>query len=197
MRPFIPFLIFTFFLTGCSFSDFNLKQNQQKEGVDFKELTGKLISYPFCQKIIHNDTLYVTDFVNESNLENRSELGFLLANALKVNILKPSCTKNVSLKTFNLGKNLKVGHNGVKILTREFQNIQIHDIENDKQIVVGSYVITTHQIILFVKLINLQDGNTISSNTYASPITDEILDLEGILEIQNDNETKIRKPFHL
>lgn len=187
------FLFFIFF-TGCSVT--NIAPNDYHENVtDFKFLTSKLISSSFCNKINQNTTLYVTDFVNESNLENKSELGFLLSNELKVNILKSGCTKNVTIKTFDLGNSLKIGQNGSKILTRDFQQLKIQNIEDDKQMAVGSYIITNKQLILFLKLINLRDGDTVISSTGSSPLTSEIKDLEGMENV--DDTPYIRKPFHL
>ncbi len=184
-----------FFFSGCSVGSLNNVDSTSESVTDFKFLTSKLVSSSFCDKINSNTSLYVTDFVNESNLDNKSELGFLLSNELKVNILKSNCTKNVAIKTFNLGSNLKIGQNGAKILTRDLQQLKIQNIEDDKQIVVGSYVITNKQIILFLKLINLQNGDTIISSTSSSLLTSEIKDLEGMENV--DNTPYIRKPFHL
>lgn len=184
-----------FFFSGCSVGSLNNVDSTSESVTDFKFLTSKLVSSSFCEKINSNTSLYVTDFVNESNLDNKSELGFLLSNELKVNILKSNCTKNVAIKTFNLGSNLKIGQNGAKILTRDLQQLKIQNIEDDKQIVVGSYVITNKQLILFLKLINLQNGDTIISSTSSSLLTSEIKDLEGIENV--DNTPYIRKPFHL
>lgn len=184
-----------FFFSGCSVGSLNNVDSTSESVTDFKFLTSKLVSSSFCEKINSNTSLYVTDFVNESNLDNKSELGFLLSNELKVNILKSNCTKNVAIKTFNLGSNLKIGQNGAKILTRDLQQLKIQNIEDDKQIVVGSYVITNKQLILFLKLINLQNGDTIISSTSSSLLTSEIKDLEGMENV--DNTPYIRKPFHL
>lgn len=184
-----------FFFSGCSVGSLNNVSSTSESVTDFKFLTSKLVSSAFCEKINSNTSLYVTDFVNESNLDNKSELGFLLSNELKVNILKSNCTKNVAIKTFNLGSNLKIGQNGAKILTRDLQQLKIQNIEDDKQIVVGSYVITNKQLILFLKLINLQNGDTIISSTSSSLLTSEIKDLEGMENV--DNTPYIRKPFHL
>ncbi|MDD2699292.1 MAG: FlgO family outer membrane protein [Arcobacteraceae bacterium] len=189
----LPF-IFVFF-TGCSTRAVNNTNGYHEEVTDFKFLTSKLLPNSFCNKINSNTTLYVTDFVNESNLDNKSELGFLLSNELKVNILKNGCTKNVAIKTFNLGSSLKIGQNGAKILTRDLQQLKTQNIEDDKQMAVGSYIITNKQIILFLKLINLQNGDTIVSSSSSSPLTSEIKELEGMKNV--DDSPYIRKPFHL
>jgi len=193
------FKYFSFLLvisfSGCSIGTVNNTNDYHESVTDFKFLTSKLTPSSFCDKINSNTTLYVTDFVNESNLDNKSELGFLLSNELKVNILKNSCTKNVAIKTFNLGSNLKIGQNGVKILTRDLQQLKIQNIEDDKQMAVGTYIITNKQLILFLKLINLQNGDTITTSTSTSTLTSEIKDLEGMENV--DKTPYIRKPFHL
>ncbi|MBI3874331.1 MAG: hypothetical protein HY307_04950 [Arcobacter sp.] len=169
--------------------------NTKNDSTDFRLLTTNLLPTTFCNKITPNSTLYVTDFVNESNLDNQSELGFLLSNELKVNLLKNNCSKNVMIKTFDLAQNLKMGRNGAKILTRELSKLKTQSIEDDKQIVIGSYSLTNKKIILFVKLVNLKDGNTIASNSSSDELTDEIKELEGIKDL--DNSQSIKKPFHL
>jgi hypothetical protein len=191
---YFSFTLFLFF-SGCSVGTVNSANNYNESITDFKFITSKLVSSSFCEKINSNTTLYVTDFVNESNLDNKSELGFLLSNELKVNILRSSCTKNVTIKTFNLGSSLKIGQNGAKILTRDLQQLKTQHLEDDKQMAVGSYIITNKQLILFLKLINLHNGDTIISSTSSSLLTSEIKDLEGMENVENT--PYIRKPFHL
>lgn len=184
-----------FLFGGCVSNSLDKSNSFHEVTTDFKFITSKLTTSDFCNKITNNTTLYVTDFVNESNLDNKSQLGFLLSNELKVNLLKSSCTKNVAIKTFNLGNNLKIGENGTKILTRDLKQLKVQNIEDDKQIAVGTYIITNKQFILFLKLINLKDGDTIVSSTSSSALTSEIQELEGVKNV--DNTPYIRKPFHL
>lgn len=190
----LSILLITIFFSGCIFQG-SLPQIKNEDSTDFRFLTTQLVSNSFCSKINQNSTLYVTDFVNESNLENKSELGFLLSNELKVAILRSGCTKNVAIKTFNLAQNLKIGQNGAKILTRDLNQLKTQTIEDDKQIAIGSYSITNKKLILFVKLVNLKDGNTIATNSSQTEITTEIRELEGFKEIRETPE--IKAPFHL
>ena len=192
LKYLIPFIVILF--SGCSAGTVN-NTTSSEEITNFKFITSKLLSNSFCNKISPNTTLYVTDFVNESNLDNQSQLGFLLSNELKVNILKNGCTQNVAIKTFNLANNLKIGQNGAKILTRDLQQLKTQNIEDDKQIAVGTYVITNKQIILFLKLINLQNGNTITSSSSSAYLTSEIKELEGMKNVEE--KPYIRTPLHL
>ena len=181
-------------LSGCSFTSFE-KENEANSTTNFAYITKQLASHNICSKINNNTVLYLTDFVNETNLDNRSELGFLLSNQLKVNILKNDCAKNVSIKTFNLGQNLKIGQNGSKILTRDLKNLKTQSLEDDKQIAIGTYAITSNQLILFLKLVDLEESNTIASSSTTTKVTNEILELEG-LDMEQE-QPYIQTPFHL
>jgi hypothetical protein len=177
--------------SGCLSSIFVQKDINQK--TDFKLLTYSL-SQPICSKIKPNKPLYVIDFVNESNLKNRSELGFLLSNETKVNILRDNCQKNISIKSLSLSKNLKIGKDGSSILSRDLKDLKLKDFQDNLQILAGSYMLTKNQLILFLKLIDLKTNNTISSTTKSTLITNEIKELEGI---NTDTTPTIYKPFHL
>jgi len=181
------------FFSACS-----SKNNLDKQ-TNFNNVTKKLI-YPLCKDIYEHKILYVTDFVNETNLQNKSKLGFLLSNNLKVNILSKSCTKSNVIKSFELGDSLKIGSDGSRIFTRKVEDLAVKDLDNDNQMFVGTYIFTSKQLILYLKLINLNTNNIISSNTLSLNITDEIRDLEGLKtsqDIKEENKNHIYRPFHL
>jgi hypothetical protein len=193
----ILLLIITIF-TSCS----NKLQNLDKQ-TNFLNITNKLVK-PLCKDIYPHKVLYITDFVNETYLQNKSKLGFLLSNNLKVNILDRSCTTSNVIKSFELGDNVKIGSEGSRIFTRKLDDLATKAIDENNQIFVGTYIFTSKQLILYLKLINLNTKNIISSNTVSIPITDEIKDLEGLktsYDIIKDNKMKstnrIYKPFHL
>jgi hypothetical protein len=193
MRKFL--FVFTIILvfTGCI--AYKKDNDFTKRSTNFSLLVNKL-SKTICSSIDKNSILYVTDFVNETNLKNISQLGFLLSNELKVDILRKSCAKNVSLKEFQLAKNLQIGKQGSRVLTRDLNKIKIKNLQDDKQILVGSYMLTKKQLIVFLKLINLKSGNSVSSSSVSTPLTQEIQELEGINTTKKIN-TIIYKPFHL
>lgn len=186
-------IISTVFFTGCVPLPFK-KAHSLNKTTNFKALTNQLASIKICKQIDRNSTIYLSDFVNEKDLQNPSQLGFLLSNNLKVSILRHSCTRNVHIKSFELAQTLRVNHSGMKILTRDLKKMKTTSIEDDKKILVGSYIFTQKQLILFLKLINLNDGNIIATNTISTPITNEIKDLEGI---ETNIEPPIYTPFHL
>ncbi len=212
---FLAFL-FSFFLNGC-FSDAvtvhtpsisndfylnniyldNEEKNYDaiynKKKTNFFALTHYLIE-PICQKIESNKILYVTDFVNESNFSNKSQLGFLLSNNLKVNVLDNYCKKDIEIKSFELAENLKIGGDGSKILSRKLMELRIKNLDDCNQILVGTYIFTKKQVIFYLKLINLESGNIVSSNYIATPLTFELEELEGM---HNSAKPFIFKPLHL
>lgn len=181
---------FIFLFSGC-IPISNTPQQDRK--TNFSNLSKKL-ALRVCKSIKPYSTVYITDFVNESNLKNISQLGFLLSNELKVNILKESCTTKVNLKNLQLAKTLKIGNHGARILTRDFSKIKVKNIADNNQILVGTYILTNNQFILFLKLINIKDSSTIASSSVSTPITNEIKELEGI---ETHTEPYIYTPFHL
>jgi len=183
-------LVIVILFSGC-ISMSNLPQKDRK--TNFSLLSYKLASR-VCENIKPNSTLYITDFVNESNFKNISQLGFLLSSELKVNILKSSCTTNVTVKNLQLSKTLKIGNHGTRILTRDFSNIKVKNIKDNNQMLVGTYMMTKNQFIVFLKLINLKDSSTISSSSVSTPITNEIKELEGI---DTTDEPYVYTPLHI
>jgi hypothetical protein len=189
---FIPFLI-VFFFTSCSQKYGEREQtiyNYKKH--DFFRLTDSLVK-PICNEIKPHKILYITDFVNESNLNNHSQLGFLLSNNLKVSVLKDNCTNHNVIKSFELAQNIKIGGDGSKVLSRKLQELATQNIDKSNQILVGSYIFTQKQVIFYLKLINLKSGNIIASNYIQTPLTLELETLEGI----QPKAPIIHQPFHL
>ena len=191
MRISLSIFIISLLFNGCTI--LNTPKDTSNLTTKFSFLS-KRLSSNICPKIKNNSTLYVTDFVNESNLQNISQLGFLLSNELKVNILKNNCTNKVSIKNLQLSKSLQIGKQGTRILTRNLKNLKTKNLKDDRQILVGTYMITKKQLILFLKLINLKDGNTIATSSIATIMTDEIKELDGI---NTNTDPIIYKPFHL
>ena len=167
--------------------------------IDFKDITYDLTKN-ICSKLDREKVIYITDFVNEDNLKNQSKLGFLLANQTKVNLQDESCASNILIQDLQLADNLKISKHGSRILTRDINELKVLDIKEDKKILTGSYIITSNQIILFLKLINLDDGTTISSTTTSRILNDEFKQLEGLKtskDEKKENRNNIYRPFHL
>ena len=165
------------FFTSCSNSLSSLYSSDNS--INFSNFTNSLTKN-ICHKIEDNSVVFITDFVNESNLQNKSQLGFLLSNELKVNILNPNCTNNIAIKELQIAKHIKIGDNGTRILTRQSDELKASSVLDDNLALVGTYIITQKQIIIFLKLIDLNTSQTISSSSATRKITQEIKSLEGI-----------------
>jgi TolB-like protein len=117
--------------------------------------------------------IYVTDFVNLEELENHSELGFLLSDELKT-----QASQHVGIYAVEYAKHMKIGANGTKLFTRDLNEIKNVKIDQNSYALVGTYAFTQRQLILYTKLIRLKDGVIIRSSTKATSLTDEIIHLE-------------------
>lgn len=194
------FIFFSFLFISCV-DQFNY-DNQDKDYTNFTSIVDSLTS-PICDKLEDDSIVYITDYVNEKDLKNRSQLGFVLSSQTKVSILKASCSNDIKLQDLQLAKNLRIGQNGSRILTRDINSLKNTNIKDDKQLLAGSYIITNKQILFFLKLINLRTGNIISSSTTSRKISSEIKALEGIKERKKvqkkvmEKDSDIYTPIHL
>ncbi len=165
-----------FLFSGCALSSSN-------NNVDFND-----ISKEITKDLKTSSILYITDFVNIASLENTSQLGFILASNTKVAILNNDTNtdtndkkaKKTIIKELTIGKNIKIGKQGIKLLSRELSKLKTTKILANSQVLVGTYAITSKQLIVYLKLINLDTDELLFSKTTSVPITDEILELEGI-----------------
>ena len=199
----ITILLSLFFISCGNFPTYTSKVSKYfvnpETSIDFKDITYDLTK-KLCSKIQKEELVYITDFVNESDLKNHSKLGFLLANQTKVNIQDEQCNPNILIQDLQLANSMKLSKNGSRILTRNIKDTKVRNINEDKKILAGSYIITTNQIILFLKLINLEDGTTIASTTTTRILNDEFKQLEGLKtskDEKKENINNIYKPFHL
>lgn len=188
MQKIIFTLIALFIFTGCSIKESTNGDSYKftyihSTGVtNFQQLTKNLLRdlCPTLLDIKEHKTriqpLYVTDFVNIKDLDNKSQLGFLLSDELKTNITQ-ECNWPVSQIEYS--KYLKIGKSGVKVLTRDVEELKTKKLNMNTYILVGTYAITQRQLIVYLKLINLKDGVILKAATKRVTLTDEIIDLEG------------------
>jgi TolB-like protein len=134
-----------------------------------KQSEGKLKRY-----LMKDDVVLVSDFVNLDRLENRSKLGFLLSDHLKNSLLK----RDIIVRQVELGKQFQIGKHGFSLLTRNQRDISSTDVDN-KYAIVGTYSITTENLVVFIKLIDITNGNILSSANARTSVDDEIIDLEN------------------
>lgn len=132
------------------------------------------------KNIASDDIVLVSDFVNLDKLKNRSKLGFLLSEHLK-NALS---NRNVIVREVELRSDFEYGKTGFNLLTRKQKNINKKFVDG-RLAVVGTYSITTQSSIVFVKLIDITNGNILSSASGSTLLDDEIIELETVPQRQN------------
>lgn len=146
---------------------------------DFNSLINQLIiktSARLDKYLLNDEVVLVSDFVNIDKLENRSKLGFLLSEHLKDALL----TRGIIVRQVELGENFTIGKGGLNLLTRQQQRINKKTVDENKYAVVGTYTITTEALIVFVKLIDITNGNILASANSRTSVDNEILELEGL-----------------
>lgn len=186
MSKIISISIFIIFFTGCSLinsnkDSFKLKYYQSTGVTDFHLLTQELLNdlAPAILEIKSEkqviSPLYVTDFVNIKNLQNRSQLGFILSDELKTNI-----TQDVNWPIYQIefNKYLKVGSGGTRLLSRDISDLKYRNMDENTYGLIGTYAITQRQLLLYLKLINLENGIILKSATKRLNLTDELIHLE-------------------
>lgn len=178
--------VFSIFLfTACSTSVKDLVSINHKNlaGTNsFHSLVNSLVEKQekkLLKNIASDDVVLVSDFVNLDKLKNRSKLGFLLSEHLK-NALS---NRNVIVREVELSSEFEYGKTGLNVLTRKQKNINKKFVEG-RFAVVGTYSITTQSLIVFVKLIDVRNGNILSSASGSTLLDDEIKELETIPQRQ-------------
>ena len=179
---------------GCTLPDTSSVLSGVKSftQTDFTRLSSSIVD-DVCQDISKDELekdFYVIDFVNIEDLENDSQLGFVLSNQLKSDLLK-SC-KGITVKELELGKNIKLGRNGSKILTRELDEIKSKVVDEHSNLVIGTYAITSENLMIFVKVVDLATGIIKSSSTVNTALTQEIMGLEGYTPQQTQSQSNTR-----
>lgn len=183
MRQFNFILILIFTFNGCGLikdntDSFKFKYLHSTSVTDFDNLTENLLNQ-LCSTIqeprISSKPIYVVDFVNLQELENHSELGFLLSDELKTHVTQ-KC--NIPVYALEYAKYLKIGANGTKLLSRNINELSNTKIKQTAYALVGTYAFTQRQLILYLKLIDLKNGIILKSATHKTTLTDEIINLE-------------------
>jgi len=164
--------LFALFISACA------SLSLDTQATNYEVLISKLVSKSskkIEKTITAKDILLVSDFVNLEKLENRSKLGFILSNMLKNEL---SSKYNITIKEVELAKHFKIGSQGFKILSRRSQEID-NNIGSSEYVLVGTYSITPKQLILFIKLVDIYNGNILTSSTIRTKTTNEIIQLES------------------
>ena len=171
------------FFTSCVY------KNPINGSKDFNLIISQLVdksAIKIKRNISVGDVILVSDFVNLDRLKNKSQLGFLLSSVLKDRL----SSLDIVIREIELGKEFELGQSGFNLLTREKEKIASDKVVNIKYAVVGTYSISNKSLDLFIKLIDIQNGNILSSSYERTEVDDEILNLEGIVE----QKTNVNSP---
>ncbi len=177
----------------------NIDKSKYELSTDFKLLTDALVKNmsrkirrisPYSYNV---ETFIITDFVNVNYLNNKSNLGFVLSSELKASLSQKF--SDISIEELTLGKDIKIGSNGVKLLTREVKELKQKSFNRNKYFLVGTYAITNKKLMLFLRLVDYSGNKVITSASINTPITREITDLES--DKDGDNVQKIYAPLVL
>ena len=112
------------------------------------------------------EKLIVTDFVDLNSLENRTPMGYILSNSVKNALVN---SKKIKIIEAELSKNFKISQSGLRVLTRDIDDIKNKNFNVDKAIA-GTYTYNDVEIIIFIKLIDLKNGIIEGSYTKSLPI---------------------------
>lgn len=183
MRQLSIILISFFLFNGCAVinentDSFKFKYLHLTTTTNFTNLTENLLEQlcPTIQEVNKSATpLYIVDFTNLKDLENHSELGFMLSDELKTQVTQ-MC--NMPIYALEYAKFLKIGSKGTKLFTRKLDELNNKKVNKNTYALVGTYAFTQRQLILYLKLIDLRTGVIIKAATQETLITDEIIELE-------------------
>ncbi len=106
----------------------------------------------------------VTEFVDLTSLENHSKFGYVLSNSIKNSIIAEIKADVIEAE---VSKYFKLSANGLKVLTRDTDAIRSDNL-NVKHAVAGTYTYTDKEAVVFVKLVNLENG--IIEGSYAKTL---------------------------
>ncbi|WP_418184616.1 FlgO family outer membrane protein [Aliarcobacter vitoriensis] len=192
LRIAFSFVILSLFFSSCSY------KNPITKVTNFHSMISDMVdkSAPKIKSNIRlGEVVLVSDFVNLDNLENRSQLGFLLSNILKDRI----SSLDIIIREIELGKEFEFGPSGFNLLTREYGKILSNKVQS-RYALVGTYSISNKSLNLFIKLIDINNGNILSSSFARTDLDDEILALEGQDEGRDKKEKlkqRVNKPLVL
>ncbi len=141
--------------------------------VNYQALTDEAVDEIFDDIYDLPKDIIVTEFVDLTSLENQTKLGYVLSNSIK-----NSLTNELDMKVIEaeVSKYFKLSANGLKILSRDIRKIRTDNI-NVKHAIAGTYTATDSEVIVFIKLVNLQTGLIEGSYSKTLPMNCAMLQL--------------------
>lgn len=182
MRNFFIYIFIFFNFQGCvvlEYPDYyKLKYVLSTKITDFKTPTEKLLfkmndNLLYIGPHIIDKYIYVVDFMNVKNLKLTSQLGLFLSSEIKSNI---TSFYGFKVKELEYMKYFKIDESGTKLLSRNRDDI-LNNFEKTYALV-GTYAITQRQLILYLKLIDMNTGIIMATTSESIEITEEIIEME-------------------
>jgi TolB-like protein len=158
---------------NCYIAQDQKRYQLNESRVDYQYLTDEAIETIFDDIETLPKKVVVTEFVDLSSLENPSKFGYVLSNNIKNSL---SNELNLDVIEAEVSKYFKISGNGLKILSRDIKKIRTDNL-TVKHAVVGTYTSTDSEVIVFVKLVNLQTGLIEGSYSKTLPMNCAMLQL--------------------
>lgn len=171
-------------LSGCAQDVVSAKQYEKKEcgvnrglksyydyNVDYISLADNAVDSLFSTAEVEPKNFIVTDFVDLTSLQNYSKLGYIFSNSIKNSLIKKHGSRVVEAE---VSKYFEISGNGLRVLSRDLDRLRA-DAFDLKRAVVGTYTYTDEEIIIFVKLIDLETGIIEGSYAKTLPMNCEMM----------------------
>lgn len=144
---------------------YNSSDKKSEIMIHYSALSNEAVKSIFSKSKVP-DKIIVTEFVNLTSLNNNTRLGYVLSNSIKDSLIN---TYRASVIEAEVSKYFKLSNNGLKILSRNINNIKTTSFNVEKA-VVGTYTYTDSELVIFVKLVNLKTGIIEGSYSKALPM---------------------------
>ncbi len=141
--------------------------------VDYQQLTNEAVETVFNDIDKLPQEIIVTEFVDLSSLENQSKFGYVLSNNIKNSLTNEL---NMNVIEAEVSKYFKISANGLKILSRDIRKIRTDNL-NVRHAIAGTYTATDSEVVVFVKLVNLETGIIEGSYSETLPMNCAMLQL--------------------
>lgn len=153
------------FINGCSTTNdiTYSKKAKVKSGFQEKSVESVYIDYGiFADEVTRTifkknempKSVIVTDFVDVTSLDNHTRLGYVLSGNIKNSLINHY---QIDVIEAEVSKYFKISGNGLKILSRDINKLRTTNFDV-KYAVVGTYTYSVNELIIFVKLIDLETG---------------------------------------
>ena len=181
--------------SGCSYP--STSYNYEFKTTDYNDIISTLLKkaskqiFPYIKK---DEILLVSNFAETTTLKSNTQLSFLLSDLLKNQLVSKH---HYTVREIELSKQFRLGSQGLRVLTRDANAINMKRDEKAKFVVVGTYTFTKHQLILFLKLVDIKYSKVLASSTYSTDLTQEIVDSNKIIINNQLAPAQINQPFVL